>query len=272
MFIYICMYICIYIYIYIYMYIYIYIYIYVHIWVDCFCYLLFSYICSVISLSFFILYVDSLTYVFGWSSFSCRIRFCDTLVVIFCKHHHHQRDPLDPRDLTGPLSAMEQSLLIQYEMEIKQKEMERKKKKVKKLEEKQKDEKGKLGVEAEAGGEGELLIEKVGDKGSVHGSVDTEKSSEDDETSSVDISENLKGDNNYTEEEIKEMKHLPLKIVKREINYDILIDKYKNLIDNKISSAFRVNDVDKYHKDKGGDKDKVRLYYFVHKSDPIVIL
>jgi hypothetical protein len=29
------------------------------------------------------LYIDSLTYVFGWSAFLCRIRFCDTLVVIF---------------------------------------------------------------------------------------------------------------------------------------------------------------------------------------------
>eukprot|EP00596_Hydrurales_sp_CCMP1899_P009656 CAMPEP_0119039724 /NCGR_PEP_ID=MMETSP1177-20130426/9349_1 /TAXON_ID=2985 /ORGANISM="Ochromonas sp, Strain CCMP1899" /LENGTH=1234 /DNA_ID=CAMNT_0007003937 /DNA_START=150 /DNA_END=3854 /DNA_ORIENTATION=+ len=171
----------------------------------------------------------------------------------------YQRDPLDPKDLTGPLTAMEQSLLIQYEMEIKRKE--KKSKKVKKLKEieKQKAEKGTLGTEA-AGGEEEGLIGKVVDKGgSIHGSADTEKSSEDDELSSVDnTSENIKEDNNYTEEEIKEMRHLPLKIVRREINYDVLIDKYKSLIDSKISSAFRVNDMDKEHqKDhKEGDKDK----------------
>jgi hypothetical protein len=40
---------------------------------------------------FYYFYVDSLSYFFGWSAFLCRIRFCDTLVVIFfiCKHHHH---------------------------------------------------------------------------------------------------------------------------------------------------------------------------------------
>jgi hypothetical protein len=32
---------------------------------------------------FYYLYVDSLTYSFGWSTFLCRIRFCDTLIVIF---------------------------------------------------------------------------------------------------------------------------------------------------------------------------------------------
>jgi hypothetical protein len=32
---------------------------------------------------FFYFHVDSLTYAFGWSAFLCRIRFCDTLVVIF---------------------------------------------------------------------------------------------------------------------------------------------------------------------------------------------
>jgi hypothetical protein len=31
------------------------------------------------------LYVDSLTYAFGWSVFMCSIRFCDTLVEIFFK-------------------------------------------------------------------------------------------------------------------------------------------------------------------------------------------
>jgi hypothetical protein len=30
---------------------------------------------------FYYLYVDSLTYAFGWSTFLCRIRFCDTLVI-----------------------------------------------------------------------------------------------------------------------------------------------------------------------------------------------
>jgi hypothetical protein len=34
---------------------------------------------------FYYLYVDSLTYVLGWSAFLCRIGFCDTLVVIFLK-------------------------------------------------------------------------------------------------------------------------------------------------------------------------------------------
>jgi hypothetical protein len=34
------------------------------------------------------LYVNSLTYAFGWSAFLW-IRFCDTLIVTFlCKHHH----------------------------------------------------------------------------------------------------------------------------------------------------------------------------------------
>jgi hypothetical protein len=32
---------------------------------------------------FYFLYVDSRTYAFGWSAFLCRIRFYDTLVVIF---------------------------------------------------------------------------------------------------------------------------------------------------------------------------------------------
>jgi hypothetical protein len=31
-------------------------------------------------------YVDFLTYAFGWSAFLCRMKFCDTLVVIFFKH------------------------------------------------------------------------------------------------------------------------------------------------------------------------------------------
>jgi ATP-dependent HslUV protease ATP-binding subunit HslU len=30
-------------------------------------------------------YVDSFIYAFGWSAYLCRIRFCDTLVVIFLK-------------------------------------------------------------------------------------------------------------------------------------------------------------------------------------------
>jgi hypothetical protein len=34
---------------------------------------------------FYYLYVDSLTYAFGWSAFLCRIRFCDTVVVIIFK-------------------------------------------------------------------------------------------------------------------------------------------------------------------------------------------
>jgi hypothetical protein len=34
---------------------------------------------------FYHLYVDSFTSAFGWSKFLCRIRFCDTLVVIFLK-------------------------------------------------------------------------------------------------------------------------------------------------------------------------------------------
>jgi hypothetical protein len=41
---------------------------------------LFCYICV-----FYYLYVDFLTYAFGWSAFLCRIRFCDTLIVIFFK-------------------------------------------------------------------------------------------------------------------------------------------------------------------------------------------
>jgi hypothetical protein len=41
----------------------------------CFCYL-----CI-----FYHLYVDSFTYTFGWSTFLCRIKFYDTLVVIFFK-------------------------------------------------------------------------------------------------------------------------------------------------------------------------------------------
>jgi hypothetical protein len=41
---------------------------------------LFCYICI-----FFHLYVVSLTYAFSWSAFLCRIRFCDTLVIIFLK-------------------------------------------------------------------------------------------------------------------------------------------------------------------------------------------
>jgi hypothetical protein len=47
---------------------------------------LFCYICI-----FRYLYVDSLTYAFGWSAFLCRIKFCDTLVVksFLSKHHHH---------------------------------------------------------------------------------------------------------------------------------------------------------------------------------------
>jgi hypothetical protein len=40
--------------------------------------------CIGISL-FYYLYVDSFTSAFGWSPFLCRIRFCDTLVVIFLK-------------------------------------------------------------------------------------------------------------------------------------------------------------------------------------------
>jgi hypothetical protein len=31
------------------------------------------------------LYVDSLSYAFGWSAFLCRINFCDNLVVVFFK-------------------------------------------------------------------------------------------------------------------------------------------------------------------------------------------
>jgi hypothetical protein len=34
---------------------------------------------------FYYFYVDSHTYAFGWSVFSCRIRFCDTLFVTFFK-------------------------------------------------------------------------------------------------------------------------------------------------------------------------------------------
>jgi hypothetical protein len=51
---------------------------------------LFCYICI-----FHYLYVDSLTYAFGWSAFMCRFKFCDTLVVMFLsKHHHHHADPM----------------------------------------------------------------------------------------------------------------------------------------------------------------------------------
>jgi hypothetical protein len=45
--------------------------------------------CPVLSVFFYYLYINSLTYAFGWSAFLCRIRFCDTLVVIFFHHHHH---------------------------------------------------------------------------------------------------------------------------------------------------------------------------------------
>jgi hypothetical protein len=47
---------------------------------------LFFYICI-----FYYLYVDSLTYPFGWSAFLCRIRFCDTLSLksFLSTHHHH---------------------------------------------------------------------------------------------------------------------------------------------------------------------------------------
>jgi hypothetical protein len=34
---------------------------------------------------FYYLYVDSLTYAFGWPAFLCKIRFCDILVIIFFK-------------------------------------------------------------------------------------------------------------------------------------------------------------------------------------------
>jgi hypothetical protein len=34
---------------------------------------------------FYYLYVDSLIYAFGWSAFLSRIRFCDTVVIIFFK-------------------------------------------------------------------------------------------------------------------------------------------------------------------------------------------
>jgi hypothetical protein len=77
----------IYIYIYIYIFIYIYIYLYIHIYMYMYIYIpriMFCYICI-----FYNLYVDSLTYAFGWSTFLCRIRFCDTLVVIFLSKHHH---------------------------------------------------------------------------------------------------------------------------------------------------------------------------------------
>lgn len=65
---------------------------------------------------------------------------------------------------------------------------------------------------------------------------------------------------NYTEEEKKEMKHLPLKIIKREINYDVLIQKYKALIDGKILQSFRGSGDDKGGKE--GDKVCTYLYIF----------
>jgi hypothetical protein len=41
----------------------------------------------------FFLYVDSLTYAFGWSAFLCRIRFCDTpRCNIFLSKNHHQQE------------------------------------------------------------------------------------------------------------------------------------------------------------------------------------
>jgi hypothetical protein len=48
---------------------------------------IFYYLRSLLLCIFYYLYVDSLTltYAFGWSAFMCRIRFCDTLVVIFFK-------------------------------------------------------------------------------------------------------------------------------------------------------------------------------------------
>jgi hypothetical protein len=76
----------IYIYIYVYIYVYLYVYMYVYKYtggsgrkiVDKVCRVLGCCICI-----FNYLHVDSLTYAFGWSAFLCRIRFCDTLFVIF---------------------------------------------------------------------------------------------------------------------------------------------------------------------------------------------
>jgi hypothetical protein len=131
-YIYIYIYICIYIYIYIYMYIcniYICIYICIYIYTYIYIYIanphpLYSLTLSPVILwtehsldatgnppkppnpnpllmLCYYLYVDSLTYAFGWSAFMCRIRFCDTLVVIFLlsKHHyhHHQVSSLNLR-------------------------------------------------------------------------------------------------------------------------------------------------------------------------------
>jgi hypothetical protein len=96
--VYIC--VCIYIYIYVYIYMYICIHIYIYIvrlhglvrrilfiqtvqalpWHRLFILGPLCYICI-----FYYLYVDSLTCAFDLSSFLCRIRFCDTLVVIFFK-------------------------------------------------------------------------------------------------------------------------------------------------------------------------------------------
>jgi hypothetical protein len=39
---------------------------------------------------FYYLYIDSFTCAFGCSAFLCRIRFCNTLVNFFSKHHHHR--------------------------------------------------------------------------------------------------------------------------------------------------------------------------------------
>jgi hypothetical protein len=73
---------------------------------------LFCYFCI-----FYYLYVDSLTYAFGWSAFLCRIRFCDTLVVIFLsKHHHHHRELLNPVEvlLTSRLVRFYSYICILY--------------------------------------------------------------------------------------------------------------------------------------------------------------
>jgi hypothetical protein len=48
-----------------------------------FCFFIFGLFCYICI--FYYLYVDSLPYAFIWSPFMCRIRFCDTLVVIFFK-------------------------------------------------------------------------------------------------------------------------------------------------------------------------------------------
>jgi hypothetical protein len=50
---------------------------------ECFGYILLG--CSVISVPFIIFLLTLLLCAFGWSTFLCRIRFCDTLVVIFFK-------------------------------------------------------------------------------------------------------------------------------------------------------------------------------------------